>query len=301
MSLNIESIGEFIYGGFKVNGRYITSSEKINTFSDGNELHETMPLNHLFIISFNIHGMHSKKHKVLSEARVMFFCKNGIAKYKLVSDRDSFNLELESITKGDLITCELDRLSSLPTRFANTRFIGVCATTIDGVIGRKGNSALMWHCPEDLKIFKETTENSVLVMGGATFRAIGRPLPNRITIVITKDVSVVEGPNVFKYNGLKDFLDNALIDVASVRRIYVVGGEDIFKLFEDYITHYQITQIPIVSEEEEDVHYAYMPVIHPLKFIKNIPRHLPAVVNNVKNYITIHNYKRRSFIGNVLK
>ncbi len=49
------------------------------------------------------------------------------------------------------------------------------------------DNKLLWHIPEDMKRFKKLTENHAVIMGRKTFESIGRPLPNRINIVVTRD------------------------------------------------------------------------------------------------------------------
>jgi dihydrofolate reductase len=61
----------------------------------------------------------------------------------------------------------------------------VVARARNGVIGR--DNALPWHLPEDLKHFKATTTGHAIVMGRRTFESIGRALPGRRTIVVTRD------------------------------------------------------------------------------------------------------------------
>ncbi len=63
----------------------------------------------------------------------------------------------------------------------------VAAVTANGVIGR--DNGMPWHLPEDLKHFKELTMGRPMVMGRRTFDSIGRPLPGRRTVVVTRDAS----------------------------------------------------------------------------------------------------------------
>jgi dihydrofolate reductase len=60
----------------------------------------------------------------------------------------------------------------------------VVATAANGVIGAGGG--LPWHVPEDLKLFKRLTMGHPLIMGRKTYESIGRPLPGRLTIVVTR-------------------------------------------------------------------------------------------------------------------
>ena len=61
----------------------------------------------------------------------------------------------------------------------------IAALAENRVIGREGN--LPWRIPADLKFFKATTSGKAVVMGRKTFASIGRPLPNRLNIVVTRD------------------------------------------------------------------------------------------------------------------
>ncbi|HYO39829.1 MAG TPA: dihydrofolate reductase [Nocardioidaceae bacterium] len=70
-------------------------------------------------------------------------------------------------------------------RSAGPRVVLVAAVADNGVIGRDGD--LPWHLPEDLRHFKATTRGQVLLMGRRTFESIGRPLPERTTVVLTRD------------------------------------------------------------------------------------------------------------------
>ena len=58
----------------------------------------------------------------------------------------------------------------------------VAAIAKNNVIGR--NNSLPWHIPEDLRRFKELTSGSPVVMGRKTYESIGRPLPNRLNIIL---------------------------------------------------------------------------------------------------------------------
>ena len=60
----------------------------------------------------------------------------------------------------------------------------VAAVAANGVIGRDGG--LPWHLPDDLRRFKRLTMGHVLVMGRRTYESIGRPLPGRMTVVLTR-------------------------------------------------------------------------------------------------------------------
>jgi dihydrofolate reductase len=82
-------------------------------------------------------------------------------------------------------------MSSADTPSAPRPLIGIAALARNRVIG-KGNT-LPWHLPADFKHFKATTLGGVLVMGRATYESIGRPLPGRETVVLSRTVTAIPG------------------------------------------------------------------------------------------------------------
>ena len=100
----------------------------------------------------------------------------------------------------------------------------VVAMTPERVIGRAGT--LPWHLPEDLAFFKRTTSGHPIVMGRKTYESIGRPLPKRRNIVLTRDASwAAEGIEVIhRPQDLKMLpgLDG---------RVFIIGGAEIYAAF----------------------------------------------------------------------
>jgi dihydrofolate reductase len=100
----------------------------------------------------------------------------------------------------------------------------VVAVADSGVIGR--DNALPWHLPDDLKRFKQLTLAKPIVMGRKTFESIGKPLPGRQNIVMTRDANYQrEGITV-----VQD-VDAALRAAGPAPEIMVIGGADLFRLF----------------------------------------------------------------------
>lgn len=93
----------------------------------------------------------------------------------------------------------------------------------NGVIGNKNQ--LPWHLPEDLKFFKKTTMSSPIIMGRKTWDSIGRPLPGRKNIVITRNTSFsCEGCEVIhSIEELEQYRNDS-------QTVYVIGGAEIFSL-----------------------------------------------------------------------
>ena len=104
----------------------------------------------------------------------------------------------------------------------------IVAAAENGVIGR--NNALPWHLSEDLKYFKRMTMGKPIVMGRKTYESIGRPLPGRTNIVISRDPGFrAEGTTtVCSLEGaLALSRDIALID--GCEELVVIGGAEIYK------------------------------------------------------------------------
>lgn len=85
---------------------------------------------------------------------------------------------------------------------------------------------LLWNIPEDMKYFREITRGHAVIMGRKTFESIGRPLPNRLNIVITRDETFSpEGVSVC--HSLEDALDLARQNEKD--EIFIIGGAQIYK------------------------------------------------------------------------
>jgi dihydrofolate reductase len=100
-----------------------------------------------------------------------------------------------------------------------TRLQAIAAMSLNRVIGRDGR--IPWHLPEDFKWFKTLTTGQVIVMGRKTFESIGRPLPNRTTIVLSR--AGFEYPGVRTLPGLEQ-LD---LDHES-RKVFICGGAQVY-------------------------------------------------------------------------
>ena len=105
----------------------------------------------------------------------------------------------------------------------------IWAMANNGVIGRQNK--LPWHLPNDLKYFKRLTSGKTVIMGRKTYESIGRPLPNRINIVITRAKDFhAEGIKVV--NSLPAALELAAAEtlIAGAEEVIVIGGAEIYKL-----------------------------------------------------------------------
>lgn len=97
----------------------------------------------------------------------------------------------------------------------------IAAMANNRVIGK--NNTLPWHLPADLKHFKNTTMGKAIVMGRKTFESIGRPLPGRQNIIVTRD-KMYQATGCTIINSI-----NQIKLVSDAIEIMVIGGAEIYK------------------------------------------------------------------------
>lgn len=109
------------------------------------------------------------------------------------------------------------------------------------------DNKLIWDIPSDLKFFRKTTSGHTVLMGRKTYESIGRPLPKRRNIVISRDTEL-KIENVEVYNNIDEALKNI------TEEVFIIGGENIYSQFIDKADKLYITEI----EESYDAD-AYFP------------------------------------------
>ena len=98
-------------------------------------------------------------------------------------------------------------------------FKAIAAMSLNRVIGADGK--IPWHLPEDFKWFKKMTTGHVIVMGRKTFESIGKPLPNRTTIVLSRAG--------FAHPGVTTVSNLSQIDLANeTRQVFICGGAEVY-------------------------------------------------------------------------
>ena len=101
-----------------------------------------------------------------------------------------------------------------------TEFRWILAADKQGVIGFQNK--LPFHLPDDLKYFRKLTSGGVVLMGKNTFHSIGKPLPNRTNIVLSKTLPYPALPNVIVIRSLEE------IEQLGFSLIWVIGGQQIY-------------------------------------------------------------------------
>jgi dihydrofolate reductase len=98
----------------------------------------------------------------------------------------------------------------------------IAAIAENNALGK--DNQLIWHLPADLKRFKQVTLNHHIIMGRKTFESLGKPLPNRTSIIISRNKNyIAEGCIVV--NSLNEALQAAAAD----KNPYILGGAEIYK------------------------------------------------------------------------
>jgi dihydrofolate reductase len=107
-------------------------------------------------------------------------------------------------------------------------------------LGKDGDMPWGRSLPADLKHFKKITKGYTVVMGRKTFESIGKPLPERVNVILTKDKNFkAEGCNV--YHTVGEILENEFVEEGN--DIYIIGGAEIYKLFMPIANVLYITEV----------------------------------------------------------
>lgn len=156
----------------------------------------------------------------------------------------------------------------------------VAAMTENRVIGADGT--MPWHLPADLAHFKKLTTGHPILMGRRTFESIGRPLPQRRNLVLTRD-------RAFGHEDVEVVheLDEALGRIAADEELFVIGGEEVYRLALPRATRMHLTLIH--TELHGD---AWFPAFDPDDWALVNEQHRPADARNA-HAMTFQQYERR--------
>lgn len=124
--------------------------------------------------------------------------------------------------------------------------IGIVAIAKNYAIGKDGR--LPWHYSADLKHFKSATMGGALVMGSNTYRSIGKPLPGRLNIVLSRSAQIDSAENLIFLRSEKEALDLAKFLNCD---LFVIGGAKTYVEFAKYIDAWTVTHVPINVENAD--------------------------------------------------
>ena len=111
----------------------------------------------------------------------------------------------------------------------------IVALAQNRVIGDK--NSLLWHITEDMKFFRRTTSGHPVIMGRKTYDSLGRPLPNRTNVVISRTTTHIEGCTVV------GSLEEALKLFPEDEEVFVIGGAQIYSLAMDVADRLYLTRV----------------------------------------------------------
>ncbi|MEW6195090.1 MAG: dihydrofolate reductase [Bacteroidota bacterium] len=102
----------------------------------------------------------------------------------------------------------------------------IAAVSKNNIIGKEGK--LPWHNKEELDHFKSTTSGFPVLMGRKTWDALGKPLSNRLNLIISKSLKFADsGSNVIVFRSINDAIDHCLLK--HFEKLFIIGGSEIFK------------------------------------------------------------------------
>ncbi len=128
--------------------------------------------------------------------------------------------------------------------------IGIAAVDRKGAIGKGGK--LPWHYSADMKFFRETTTGHAVVMGRKTWLTIGKPLKNRLIIVLSRDSSIEPQESLLVLGDVESALS---FNKSLTTDLFVIGGAQIYEAFLPHIEKWIITEVPLTVSGAD----AFMP------------------------------------------
>lgn len=138
----------------------------------------------------------------------------------------------------------------------------IVAVAQNGAIGR--NNGLLWHISEDLKYFKGTTMGHPVIMGRKTYESVGRPLPGRRNIVLTRgglEIPQIKNPQTTSME-VVDSLEKVLQIAEGDQEFFIMGGGMLYNATFRMADKLYITRI-FASAEDADT---FFPEISPLEW-----------------------------------
>ena len=149
------------------------------------------------------------------------------------------------------------------------KIVMIAAVAENGVIGREGD--MPWRLPSDLKYFRANTLGRPVIMGRKTFQSIGKPLPGRLNIVVTRSPASIEGAEMV--HSVPDAIERGkvLARASGADAVVVIGGGEIYRQAMVLADELLITHV------EADVSGdTLFPPIDPAVWERVSDRHAPA-------------------------
>src|SRR5215204_2789459 len=129
--------------------------------------------------------------------------------------------------------------------------IGIAAVDRKNAIGKGGK--LPWHYSADMKFFRETTTGHAVVMGRKTWLTIGKPLKDRLNIVLSRDSNIEPQDSLLVLTDVDSVIS---FNHSLTTDLFVIGGAQIYQAFLPHIEKWIITEVPLTVQGAD----AFMPV-----------------------------------------
>ncbi len=146
----------------------------------------------------------------------------------------------------------------------------IVAIAENNAIGR--DNQLLWHIKDDLQLFKKTTLNHVIIMGRKSFESIGRPLPKRTNVVITRKQNY-QPEGVLVFNSLNDAFRHF---EKTEEEIFVIGGGEIYRQTLDDAHVLHISHVHTTIEDAD----TYFPKVKWNEWNVDSEQHYPKSEDN---------------------
>ena len=156
--------------------------------------------------------------------------------------------------------------------------IGIVAIAKNFAIGKDGK--LPWHYSADLKFFKQTTVNNAVVMGFNTWKSIGKPLPKRLNIVLSRSATIENQSEVLLLRGVEETL---VLSKYLSGDLFIIGGASTYENFADAIDEWIVTEIPETIEDAD--------TFMPQDFLNAFEL---QETKELENDLTVKNYMKKS-------
>jgi len=124
--------------------------------------------------------------------------------------------------------------------------IGIVAVDRNGAIGKGGR--LPWHYSADMKFFRETTTGNSCVMGHKTWLTLGRPLKDRLNIVLTRQSQIEPHDLLIPFRNERSVL---LLSKYLAGDLFVIGGARVYETFVPYIEKWIVTEVPVIVKDAD--------------------------------------------------
>jgi dihydrofolate reductase len=124
--------------------------------------------------------------------------------------------------------------------------IGIVAVDRNGAIGKGGT--LPWHYSADLRFFKQQTVGHACVMGWRTWRSLKKPLKERLNIVLSRSSEIEPQESVIM---LRDRLSVLSLRAYLGCDLFIIGGEQVFRAFQNDIERWIVTEVPLAVEDAD--------------------------------------------------